>query len=171
MVSNVCFVPEERLGIAILTNNDNQSFFEALRYQVLDAYLRMPYTDRSQFFLAGFRNELQDQLKEIAGWRMRVKGAKPSLPLSEYTGTYENPLYGRIVIAPADKGLLIQFSNHPDLNATLQYMDKNEWLMQYNNIEYGIFSVKFDIVKGKVRSINTKQNEFVEFDSYTFIKK
>ena len=27
MVSNVCFVPEERLGIAILTNNDNQSFF------------------------------------------------------------------------------------------------------------------------------------------------
>ncbi len=28
MVSNVCFVPEEKLGIAILTNNDNQGFFE-----------------------------------------------------------------------------------------------------------------------------------------------
>ncbi|RYY64324.1 MAG: class A beta-lactamase-related serine hydrolase, partial [Chitinophagaceae bacterium] len=41
MVSNVCFVPEERLGIAILTNNDNQSFFEALRYQILDAYLNV----------------------------------------------------------------------------------------------------------------------------------
>ncbi len=39
MVSNVCFVPEEKLGIAILTNNDNQHFFEALRYQVLDTYL------------------------------------------------------------------------------------------------------------------------------------
>ena len=37
MVSNVCFVPEENLGIAILTNNDNQSFFEALRYQILDS--------------------------------------------------------------------------------------------------------------------------------------
>jgi CubicO group peptidase (beta-lactamase class C family) len=32
MVSNVCFVPEEKLGIAILTNNDNQEFFEDLRY-------------------------------------------------------------------------------------------------------------------------------------------
>ncbi len=31
MVSNVCFVPEEKLGIAILTNNDNQEFFEELR--------------------------------------------------------------------------------------------------------------------------------------------
>ncbi len=34
MVSNVCFVPEEKLGIAILTNNDNQNFFESLRYQI-----------------------------------------------------------------------------------------------------------------------------------------
>jgi CubicO group peptidase (beta-lactamase class C family) len=33
MVSNVCFVPEERLGIAILTNNDNQNFYGALRAQ------------------------------------------------------------------------------------------------------------------------------------------
>ncbi|MCP2871783.1 serine hydrolase, partial [Salmonella enterica subsp. enterica serovar Typhimurium] len=46
-VSNTCFVPEAGLGIVILTNNDNQNFFEALRYQLLDAYLGMPYTDRS----------------------------------------------------------------------------------------------------------------------------
>lgn len=34
MVSNVCFVPEENLGIAILTNNDNQNFLKpcATRY-------------------------------------------------------------------------------------------------------------------------------------------
>jgi CubicO group peptidase (beta-lactamase class C family) len=171
MVSNVCFVPEERLGIAILTNNDNQSFFEALRYQFLDAYLGLPYTDRSRFFLAGFRNEMQDQLKEIAGWKARVKGNKAPLVLSEYAGTYENPLYGKMNITVADKGLLIRFSNHPDLNATLQYLDKNDWLMQYNNIEYGIFTVKFDVVNNKVRSITTKQNEFVESDAYTFIKK
>jgi CubicO group peptidase (beta-lactamase class C family) len=28
MVSNICFVPEQNLGIAILTNNDNQSFLK-----------------------------------------------------------------------------------------------------------------------------------------------
>lgn len=48
-VTNVCFVPEENLGITILTNNDNQSFFEALRYQLLDAYLGVSYADRSKF--------------------------------------------------------------------------------------------------------------------------
>ncbi len=36
-VTNTCFVPEEKLGIVILTNNDNQNFFELLRYQVLGA--------------------------------------------------------------------------------------------------------------------------------------
>jgi CubicO group peptidase (beta-lactamase class C family) len=43
MVSNVCFIPEIKLGVAILTNNDNQNFFEALRYQILDAYTGVPY--------------------------------------------------------------------------------------------------------------------------------
>eukprot|EP01136_Pigoraptor_vietnamica_P012418 Opistho-1_new@52325 len=46
-VTNTCFVPEENLGITILTNNDNQNFFEALRYQILDAYLGVPYVNRS----------------------------------------------------------------------------------------------------------------------------
>ncbi|MDQ2753276.1 MAG: beta-lactamase family protein, partial [Bacteroidota bacterium] len=41
-VTNVCFVPEEKLGITILTNNDNQEFFELLRYQILSAYLNVP---------------------------------------------------------------------------------------------------------------------------------
>jgi CubicO group peptidase (beta-lactamase class C family) len=171
MVSNVCFVPEERLGIAILTNNDNQSFFEALRYQILDAYMRLPYTDRSRYFLGSFQGDMQEQLREIAAWRARVKGEKPSPALSEYTGIYENPLYGRISITAADGGLLIRFPNHPALTATLRYMDKDEWLMEYNNIEYGVFAVRFNTVQGKVKSITTKQNEFVEYDPYTFIKK
>jgi hypothetical protein len=50
-------------------------------------------------------------------------------------------------------------------------MDNEEWLMQYDNIEYGIFAVKFRRVNEKVISIETKANEFVEFDSYLFLKK
>jgi len=50
-------------------------------------------------------------------------------------------------------------------------MDNGEWLMEYNNIEYGIFTIKFEIAASKVKSITTRQNEFVEYDPYTFIKK
>ena len=44
-------------------------------------------------------------------------------------------------------------------------------LMDYNNIEYGIFAIRFYVEKSKVKSITTRQNEFVEYDPYTFIKK
>ena len=171
MVSNVCFVPEEKLGIAILTNNDNQSFFETLRYQLLDAYLGVPYVNRSQQQLPGFKREMQEQIATINNWKARIKGAKPQLPLLAYTGTYTNPLNGSIKISTVGNRLKVEFSTKPDLFAMLDYMDNGEWLMQYNNIEYGIFSISFAMEGGKVKSITTKQNEFVEYDPYTFIKK
>jgi hypothetical protein len=171
MVSNICFIPEEKLGIAILTNNDNQSFFELLRYQIMDAYLNVPYINRSQQQLGGFKKELQEQMAEIEGWKARAKGNKPELPLTVYTGVYNNELYGPITISQVGNQLKINFNTKPDLSATLDYMDDGNWLMQYNNIEYGIFTVRFDIANNKVKSITTRQNEFVEYDPYTFIKR
>jgi CubicO group peptidase (beta-lactamase class C family) len=171
MVSNVCFVPEENLGIAVLTNNDNQSFFELLRYQILDAYLGVPYVNRSLSQLDAFKTGMQLQVNEINRWKARVKGNRPDLPLSAYAGVYTNELYGNITISQIGNQLKIKFVTKPDLSATLDYMDNNEWLMQYNNILYGIFAVKFETVNGKVKSITTRQNEFVEYDPYTFIKK
>lgn len=170
MVSNVCFVPEEKLGIAILTNNDNQGFFEALRYQVLDAYLGVPYVNRSQQQLDGFRQEMNSQLKEIEEWKARVKGNNPPLPVRSYTGTYTNRLYGSITITSSGKQLKIRFNSHPDLSATLDYMDNGEWLLRYNNIEYGIFATKFKVSGQLVKSISIKANDFVEYDAYEFLK-
>jgi CubicO group peptidase (beta-lactamase class C family) len=171
MVSNVCFVPEEKLGIAILTNNDNQNFFELLRYQILDAYLEVPYVNRSFSQLPTFKRGMQQQVAEIDNWKARVKGNKPELPLASYTGKYTNELYGNITISQIGNQLKINFGAKPGLSATLDYMDNGEWLMQYNNIEYGIFAIKFDLAYGKVKSVTTKQNEFVEYDPYTFVKK
>lgn len=171
MLSNVCFVPEENLGIAILTNNDNQAFFELLRYQILDAYLEMPYVNRSLQRLKAFQQEMEEQVSEISGWRARITGSAPVLPYKAYTGEYTNTLYGPIHISLLGNGLKINFRAKPDLTATLHYMDNGEWLMEYNNIEYGIFPVRFEISNGKVKSITTRQNEFVEYDPYTFIKK
>jgi len=171
MVSNVCFMPEERLGIVILTNNDNQNFFEALRYQILDAFTGASYVNRSSQQLPGFTAEMKQQVGEIKSWKARIKGNKPELPLTAYTGTYSNKLYGNITVKQSGTGLQILFGTKPDLTAQLTYLDNGDWLMEYNNIEYGIFTIKFDLTGNKVRSVTTRQNEFVEFDPYVFTKK
>jgi CubicO group peptidase (beta-lactamase class C family) len=170
MVSNVCFVPEERLGIAILTNNDNQYFFEDLRYQILDAFLGVPFVNRSLQNLPEFLNGESAGLKEINKWKARQKSFKPDLPLVAYTGVYTNTLYGKIRISLKKDHLIIHYDIKPDLSATLIYMDQGEWLLTYNNILYGIFKVKFDTSGREVKSITTPQNPFVEYDPYVFTK-
>lgn len=171
MVSVVCFIPEEKLGIAILTNNDNQDFFVLLRQQIIDAYLGMPYHNHSQIGFQRFSKVMKDTLKTIAGWKDRVKGAATALPQASYCGHYTHPLYGSLDIRLKEKGLAITFNGHANLGATLDYMDNDEWLLQYDNILYGIYSVKFTLKGGKVVSLETKQSDFVEYDPYTFVKE
>jgi CubicO group peptidase (beta-lactamase class C family) len=173
MVSVLAFVPEERLGIAIITNNDNQNLYGALRTQILDCYLGVPYRNRSKEFLKGFSRTMDDTLKTIHGWQARAKGALPSFPLVAYAGQYTNELYGSLDISVDNKKkiLLLKFNGHDHLTATLTYMDSGEWLLQYDNIEYGIFSLKFTTDRYKVVSLETKESDFVEEDPYVFTKK
>ncbi len=171
MVSNVCFVPEEQLGIAILTSNDNQNFFEALRYQILDAYLGVPYVNRSEQFLPAFEQELKTQLAEIKAWESRQKNHKPPLPVKAYTGSYHNPLYGDINLkSSGDNQLTIELPLHPNMQAVATYLDNDEWLLKYTNIEYGIFTIKFQYHNRQVEKFALPANPFVEMDAYEFQK-
>jgi hypothetical protein len=170
-VTNVCFVPEEKLGITILSNNDNQSFFEALRLQILDAYLGVPYTDRSKF-LMGFFNQGKKTLEaDLATLKNRVaKKNPPAKNWDEYTGSYVNSVYGKITISKGDNMLICRFEHHPDLIGYMEYMDNNEFRMTYSNIGYGIYPARFFMEDNQVRSVEIKANEFVESDSYMFRK-
>ncbi|NCI46355.1 serine hydrolase [Sediminibacterium soli] len=170
-VTSTCFIPEEKLGIVILTNNDNQEFFELLRYQLMDAYLGMPYTDRSRQQLGNHRKEMDSSVNEINAWKARVKGNTPPLPLAAFTGNYENELYGSITVSKKGDGLNIKFNSHRSLEASLQYMDNGEWLMRYNHIAFGIFATRFMLANGKVESVSIKASDFVEYAPYIFTKK
>jgi CubicO group peptidase (beta-lactamase class C family) len=171
-VTNVCFVPEEKLGIAILTNNDNQNFFEALRYQLLDAYLGVPYTDRSQVFLAPTRQGEEAARADMARLQARVdKENRPDLPLDQFAGDYRHPVYGRISVSKNRDQLVIRFAHHPNLLGYLDYMDNQEFRLRYSHPGYGIFPAKYTVENGKVKTLEIKVNDFLEYDPYVFEKE
>jgi hypothetical protein len=116
---------------------------------------------------------LTETVKITEALKARIKGNKPSLPIDAYTGTYVNELYGPVSIEKdkSGKGLVIDFKGHNNLKATLQYMDKGEWLLTYNHAGYGIFPIKFQTEGNKVISVETRVNEFIDYDPYNFIKK
>lgn len=171
-VSNTCFVPEEKLGIVILTNNDNQSFFEILRHQILAAYMGAPFIDKHTEAYKHFREMEDRKLAGINAYDKRLQQLKePPLSLIAYTGKYVHPLYGTIHIVKEDRDLMIKFDGHRQLSARLQYMDNEEWRLSYSNPAFGIFSVKFKTQQQQVVSIDIPVNDFIEYDPYTFRKQ
>lgn len=171
-VTNTCFIPELNLGITVLTNNDNQDFFEQLRYQILDAYLNQPYVNHSKRALSEHLKNLTEAKNEVSKLENRIGKAKPELAIDAYTGNYKNDIYGDIRINKLVKNRLeIVFTNHNSLKATLDYMEKGEWMLKYNNIAYGVFSTQFDIKDRKVNAITIKANDFIEYDPYVFVKE
>jgi ABC-type multidrug transport system fused ATPase/permease subunit len=93
------------------------------------------------------------------------------VPKAGYTGLYTHELFGNINITQTNNRLQVHFNTHPNLSATLTCMDKGEWLLEYNNIEYGIFAVKFTKAGKKITAVDIKANDFVEYDAYKFVKK
>ncbi len=171
-VSNTCLVPEEKLGIVILTNNDNQSFFEILRHQILDAYLGAPFVNKHVSGYTNFREAENRKIATIKSYETRVQQSlAPSHPLSSYAGKYIHPLYGPITITVNNHDLLIRFEGHHQLTAKLEYMDNEEWRLTYSNPAFGVFPVKFTASQQEVLSIAIPVNDFLEYDPYTFRKQ
>lgn len=170
-VTNTCFIPEEKLGIAILTNNDNQSFYEALRYQIMDAYLNVAYADRNAFQWNFFNQNKKSTDAAVAALNARAdKKNTPEIKLSEFTGTFYNTVYGKITITLSGNQLNCRFQQHPNLFAVLDYMDNNEFRLMYTNKGYGIHPAKFTIQNGKPHTIQIQTNAFVETDAYLFVR-
>lgn len=172
--SNTTLVPEENLGIVILTNQDNNLFHEALRFQLLDTFLKVPYTNRHQYYFnrASIRDQKnRDEIKMLA---QRVdKKVKLPLKLSAYTGIYKNELYGTLTIVSDARNegtpeMKIRFEHHPNLVAQLDYMDGNEFRLTFSNPRFGIFPTTFTLLKNRIEHLELKGTEFVDHDSYVF---
>jgi hypothetical protein len=170
-VTNVCFVPEENLGITILTNNDNQNFFEALRYQLLDAYLGVKYTDRSRFLMQFQQRDEAAAKNQWKAWDEKLSQKNmPRYKLQNFTGDYYNQVYGKMKILLENNQLKVTLSHHPNLTGKLEYMGNNVFLLTWSHPGYGKFEAPVTINNDKIYGITIKVADFVEYDSYYFSK-
>jgi hypothetical protein len=106
MRSQVALIPEEKLGMVILSNRGNQLLPEALVYRVCDLY----FADAPKDWSADLRkvqNEIDTlrKLNEMKDMLFRAKDTNPSLPLEKYAGTYTSELYGDVKVT-LDNGKL-----------------------------------------------------------------
>jgi len=109
-ISKIALVPEKNLGVIILTN-DMSWLPSAMTYKVIDAYTEGKMDDRdwaAEYLGYSQNNDKRLEEKEKLRHAARVEKTKPSKGLSDYTGVYEDPMYGKAIIAVKDKKLHLE---------------------------------------------------------------
>jgi CubicO group peptidase (beta-lactamase class C family) len=127
-VSRVMLVPEENLGVVILTNSEQGGAFDSILFHVLDHYFNLPPTD----WTSAYKSLRDIQEKDAAEIMKKAEGSraadsKPSLPLEKYAGTYNDGWYGPITIRmekdkeKENSALVITFDHTPGMIGDLQH--------------------------------------------------
>lgn len=119
MYSRVLLVPEERLGVVVLTNAMT-SVQDAIAWRIVDAYLGAPAKDWNRDYLAR-RDSSTEQRRWQAWTASRRTGTTPTLPLDKYTGTFGGELYGSATVVLEDGQLVLRLLPAADLVGDLTH--------------------------------------------------
>ncbi|EAY28657.1 serine hydrolase [Microscilla marina] len=171
-LSSVVFVPEDKLGIVVLTNSDQNNFFEHLTDKLRDLFLKVPVKNNDaqlyQKFVAKKQTEqeLIDSLKKVVAQKN-----SPNIALKKFAGKYHNKVYGEVEIKKRKGKLILHFANHPQLKGQLEYLKDNHFLCTYSDYLLGVKAFPFEVSNGKVKSFVLSVNGFVEYTTYKFLKK
>lgn len=121
MLSTVQMIPDQKLGIVVLTNQEESGAFMAVVYHIMDHYLKVPETD----WITAYKNARESAIKkandeEQKEVEARAKDSRPSLPLSTYAGTYHDNWYGDVVIEAKNGKLELRMTRTPSMVADLE---------------------------------------------------
>lgn len=170
-VTSVCLVPEENLGIIVLTNTDANWMYDGLRRLILDQYLGLPYKDISATMLKRYVASQKEANKELQKFDERVAASKKvAYDLKSLLGKYTNPVYGTMEIKLEKGKAIMTFEHHPNLKGNLEYLDGNNFVCNYSSAMYGVKEIPFKVEGGKVLSCSVTVNDFIDFMPYEFVK-
>lgn len=170
-VTSVTLLPEEKLGIIVLTNTDQNSFYEALKWEIMDAYLGNTYRNYSKAYNGFQEAQEKREAAQIRKYRDTVAlKNKTELPLASYTGKYTHEVYGGMEIKEESGKLIMRFQHHHGRYGTLEPLGGNRFLCTYSDPIYGIKVLPFTVKNGNVASVTVTVADFVEFTPYEFIK-
>ncbi|MCS4234073.1 serine hydrolase [Stenotrophomonas sp. BIGb0135] len=134
MVSRVTLVPEQKLGIVVLTNQEVGAAFNAITMDVLDAYLQAPQTDWVAAYAAAVA-KAQDKADE--GWARhqaaRDASSRPSLPLAGYAGGYRDAWYGDVAVEQKGRTLRLRFGKTAQLVGTLEHWQHDTFIVRWDD--------------------------------------
>jgi CubicO group peptidase (beta-lactamase class C family) len=176
-LSKVAMIPDLRLGVAVLTNQESGAAFDAIAYRVLDYYIGAKSPDYPALFqqlVTANQKKTREAEQKAAGSRDSTSG--PSLPLARYAGTYRDPWYGDVRISQEGKGLAIRFTRTPSLVGDLLHWQHDTFLARWRDRElradaYATFWLNADGSINQLRMVPASASVDFSFDFQDLILK
>lgn len=142
--SLIAIMPEEDLGIIILTNKNGSGFFNRMIcYSIFDMILgldRIPWDLRFKELHNKNKKAVISQIEKIDS--MLKECTEPECPIKDYTGSYINPGYGNIKVKFNDNKLQLVYGNK---TVNIQHYRNNIFLPCPDDVNNLPLQIKFNV--------------------------
>jgi len=177
-VSRVAMLPELRLGVVVLTNQESGLAFNALTYRILDHYLGVKKAPDYVGAYLKLRRQNRDRLARLASEAEAARDSTsgPSLPLARYAGTYRDAWYGDVTITAERGGLVIRMTRTPSMVGDLRHWQHDTFVARWRDRElradaYVTFALEPDGTIDQVKLAPTSPSVDFSFDFQDLLLK
>lgn len=169
-VTQFTLIPDMKLGIVVLTNQQSGAAFSAITNTIKDSYLGMPQKDWLKTYgdrMTKVNAEYEKDKKEIFAKSDAFKKDKNAqIKAEQIMGTYTNPWFGEVIISSDGKLYRISCKNSPRLSGELLPYTPNVMIAKWADRSYDadVF-VNFNMDEnGKAQSMKMKPiSEITDF--------
>jgi CubicO group peptidase (beta-lactamase class C family) len=170
MFSYLGFIPDENIGVVILTNLDSHVLMRALAFHVYDVLLNLDFQDWSKWYLEAAKENTKK--KKGKKTKEKVEGTSPTHQMSDYIGKYTSRLYGYVDIHMEDENLKIRLFPHPNIHGEIEHWQYNTFQVTWSDPGWGKSMMYFDVNdSGILKQFRMSvRPDWIDTLEYTFVK-
>lgn len=133
MITALTLIPDENLGVVVLTNG-LKSPIMAATYYALDAFLGVePRKDWSAEALKQANEQIASDTRIADRKEKRVLNTQPTVAPDKISGTYQSDLCGKITIEEQNGELRLEFEQSPLMAARLTHWHYDVWEIHWSH--------------------------------------
>lgn len=153
MRTHVGLVPEEELGVVVITNLNISWIPQVVLYHVFDAFLGPRDKDWNEtIYQVHVESELEEEEERAEEEAARVQGTSPSLPLDAYVGRYTDVLYGEAEVTLEEGALRLRVGT--SFEGRLEHWHFDTFRARWDDRQLGRAWVEFRVDReGKVEAV------------------
>tara|TARA_B100001057_G_scaffold103716_2_gene101162 strand:- start:971 stop:2458 length:1488 start_codon:yes stop_codon:yes gene_type:complete len=161
LVAIIGLIRDKNIGVQVFANLDHAELRHAIMYKVMDLFV---FSDDSRDWnreVYNLYNEMDKKYKKsyLDKFILRDENSKMTLKLIDYSGTYENDMYGRIIVSVKDEKMTLDVNNGVKF-FDLEWWEKDVFITDKDEKWREKLLVKFNLNDNSVRDLTIYNAKF-----------